>query len=56
LNVEVKEDELGMRVQMGERRNACRDLVGKPKGKRPLGKSKPKWEDNKSFEKHNGMV
>jgi hypothetical protein len=25
-------------ARMGERRNLCRDLVGKPEGKRPLGR------------------
>jgi hypothetical protein len=25
-------------VQMGSKRNACRTLVGKPEGKRPLGR------------------
>jgi hypothetical protein len=29
---------------MGEKRKACRILVGKPEEKRPLGR--PRWEDN----------
>jgi hypothetical protein len=31
---------------MGEMRNAYRILVGKPKGKRPLGRPRCRWEDN----------
>jgi hypothetical protein len=31
---------------MQEKRKACRISVGKPEGKRPLGKSRRKWEDN----------
>jgi hypothetical protein len=31
---------------MGERRGAYRVLVGKPKGKKPLGRPKRRWEDN----------
>jgi hypothetical protein len=27
-------------------RNAHEILVGKPEGKRPLGRSRPRWEDN----------
>jgi hypothetical protein len=31
---------------MGEERNACRLLVGKPEGKRPLGRPRRRWVDN----------
>jgi len=30
---------------MGERRGLYRVLVGKPEGKRPLGRPKRRWED-----------
>ena len=30
----------------GGRTGLCRVLVGKPKGKRPLGRLKYRWEDN----------
>jgi hypothetical protein len=30
----------------GERRGVYRDLVGKPEGKRPMGRPRPRWEDN----------
>jgi len=31
---------------MGERRGVYRVLVGKPEGKRPLGRPMRRWEDN----------
>jgi hypothetical protein len=31
---------------MGEKRNACRKLVGKPEGKRPLGRPRRRWANN----------
>ena len=33
-------------VHMRERRGANKILVGKPVGKRPLGRPKRRWEDN----------
>jgi hypothetical protein len=30
----------------GEQRNACRIMVGKPEGKRPLGRPRRRWVDN----------
>jgi len=33
-------------ARMGEMRGVYRALVGKPEGKRPLGRPRSKWEDN----------
>jgi hypothetical protein len=33
-------------ARMREKRNACRILVGKPEGKRPLGTPRNGWVDN----------
>jgi hypothetical protein len=43
----VEEVEVAGHVaQMGEKRNVYRLLVGKPKGKRPLGRPRRRWIDN----------
>jgi hypothetical protein len=33
-------------ARVGERRGAYRALVGKPEGRRPLGRPRLRWEDN----------
>jgi hypothetical protein len=33
-------------ARMGDRRGVHRVLVGKPEGKRPLGRPRRRWEDN----------
>jgi hypothetical protein len=37
---------VGHVAQMGEKRNVYRLLVGKPEGKRPLGRWRRRWIDN----------
>jgi hypothetical protein len=32
-------------ARMGEERKVCKVLVGKPEGKRPLGRPRRRWED-----------
>jgi hypothetical protein len=32
-------------ARMGEERNLCKVLAGKPEGKRPLGRPRRRWED-----------
>jgi hypothetical protein len=40
-------DEVGRACSTnGEKKNAYRILVGKPEGKRPLGRPKRRWVDN----------
>jgi hypothetical protein len=34
-------------ARMGEGRGVYRVLVGRPEGKRPLGRPRRRWEDNK---------
>ena len=33
-------------ARMGEERGVYRVLVGKPEGRRPLGRPRPRWADN----------
>ena len=33
-------------ARMGEEKGACRFLVGKPEGRRPLGRPRRRWVDN----------
>jgi hypothetical protein len=37
---------------MGERTGRYRVLVGKPEGKRPLGRLRSRWEDNIKMDLH----
>jgi hypothetical protein len=37
---------VGHVARMGEERVVHRVLVGKPEGKRPLGRPRPRWEEN----------
>jgi hypothetical protein len=37
-------------ARMGERRGAYRTLVGKPEGRRPLGRPRRRWEDNNKMD------
>ena len=37
---------------MGERRGLYRVLVGKPEGRRPLGRPRRRWEDNIKMDFH----
>ena len=36
----------GLVERLGERKVVYRVLVGKPQGKRPLGRPRRRWEDN----------
>jgi hypothetical protein len=36
----------GLMTHMGEGRGVYRVLVGRPEGKRPLGRPRRRWEDN----------
>jgi hypothetical protein len=40
---------------VGDRRGAYRVLIGRPEGKRPLGKPKLRWEDNKNRSSRRGI-
>jgi hypothetical protein len=42
----IKSRRMVLVVHMGERRGACRVLVGKPEGIRLLGRRRHRWEDS----------
>jgi hypothetical protein len=37
---------VGLVARIGEKRGAYRILVGRPDGRRPLGRPRHRWEDN----------
>jgi hypothetical protein len=39
-------------ARMGEGTGAYRILVGRPKGRRPLGRPRHRWEDNIKMDLH----
>ena len=43
-------------ARMGEDRGVRRVLVGKPEGKRPLGRPRRRWEDNIKLQEVEGVV
>jgi hypothetical protein len=46
----------GLVAQIRARKDAYRVLVGKPEGKRPLGRPRRRWEDNiKNVSSRSGM-
>jgi hypothetical protein len=47
VSYQVEEDEMdGAYSTNGEKRNTYRVLVGKPEGRRPLGRPRRRWLDN----------
>jgi hypothetical protein len=54
--VSVKEDEMGRACSTnGEKRNAYGTLVGKPEGKRTLGRLRRRWVDNIKMDLRDSM-
>ena len=41
---------VGHVARMGDRRGVYRFLIGKPEGKRPLGRPRRRWEDNNKID------
>jgi hypothetical protein len=46
LYIRSKYDNLKLVTRIGEKRNACRILLGRPEVKRPLGRPRRRWVDN----------
>jgi hypothetical protein len=40
---------------MGDMRNAYQILVGKPEGRKPLGRAKRRWEENVRMDLREGV-
>jgi hypothetical protein len=54
---EKKNEMAGACITNGGERNAYRILMGKPEGKRPLGRPRRRWMDNIEMElKRYGMI
>jgi glucose dehydrogenase len=50
-NDQVKEDEMSRECNINvEKKNAYRILVGKPEGKRPLGRQRHRWMSNNKMD------
>jgi hypothetical protein len=44
---QIEKNEMGGACRTyGEKSGACRILVGRPEGRRPLGRPRHRWEDN----------
>jgi len=39
-------------TRLGDNSGAYRVLVGKPEGKRPVGRPRPRWDDNSNMDLH----
>jgi hypothetical protein len=53
---QIKKNEVGGHVaRMGEERGTYRILVGRPEGRRPLGRPRRRWEDNIKMDLQSGM-
>jgi hypothetical protein len=53
LGNKIKNNEMGGPCSTyGERKVLYRVLMGKPEGKRPFGKPRPRWEDNIKMDLH----
>jgi hypothetical protein len=46
MNEQIIKQMVGKLARMGEKRNICRILVGKPEGMSPLGRPRRRWVDN----------
>jgi hypothetical protein len=53
---QIEKKEMGGHVaRVVERRGTLRNLVENPEGKRPLGRSRRRWEDNIKMDLQSGM-